>query len=367
MILNNKKGMALIVTLAVVAILVAGAVEIGKILYNSAGYVKKDADTYKTYQIAIAGINLAQIILSKDAEDNEIDSVQEGWADSERLKKAVSMFGYDKSTLEIKISDELGKIQINALLKEFPGHEYNEDQRIIWQKLLDFAISSDKSTDIRDSSEMINCIKDWLDSNDNDSIEGISGAESDYYLQLNPSYQCANGPLNKTSELFMVKGFTKDMFKIVSDDVSEDIKQLLDKEIIDVFTIHGISENQLKNKKFTFPGKININCANKLVLAAILPTGMEDSAEELVSFREAKENGVFINNLDKGWYKRVVNFSDKETKRFERVIRYSSNIFKVEAIAKVNNTKVIVSAIVKRMKMGKEKKWATHILRFNKG
>ncbi len=367
MIINNKKGMALIVTLAIVSILVAGAVEIGKILYDSAGYVKKDADTYKTYQIAMSGINLAQIILSQDAKTNEIDSVQEGWADSEKLENVVALLGYDKNTLEIKISDELGKIQINALLKEFPGHEFNEDQRIIWEKFLDFTISSDKSSDSRDSSEMINCIKDWLDSKDNDAIEGISGAESDYYLQLNPSYQCANAPLNKISELFMVKGFTKDLFKTESEDIPEDIRQLLDKEIFDVFTIQGINENKLKNKRFTFPGKININCANKLVLAAILPIGMEDVAGELVSFREAKNEGVFINNLDKGWYKRAIKLSDKETKRFERVIRYSSNVFKVEAKAEVNNTKVVISAIVKRIKTGKSKTWTTYILRLNKG
>ena len=142
---------------------------------------------------------------------------------------------------------------------------------------------------------------------------------------------------------------------------------IVSKEIFDVFTIQGINENKLKNKRFTFPGKININCANKLVLAAILPIGMEDVAGELVSFREAKNEGVFINNLDKGWYKRAIKLSDKETKRFERVIRYSSNVFKVEAKAEVNNTKVVISAIVKRIKTGKSKTWTTYILRLNKG
>ncbi len=367
MILNNKNGMALIVTLAIVTILVAGAVEIGKILYNSAGYVKNDADEYQAYQIAMSGINLAKIILSQDAEKNKIDSLQEGWADSEKLANAVALLGYDKKTLELKISDELGKIQINALIKEFPGHEFNEDQRRIWEKLLDFTISNDKSLDKRDSSEMINCIKDWLDSKDNDATEGLSGAESDYYLHLDPSYECANGPLNKISELSMIKGFDKDIFKIELEDMPEDIRQFLDKEMYEVFSIHGIREDKLKKKRFTFPGKININSANELVLAATLPSGMEDVAKELISFREDKHDNAFINNLDKGWYKRVVKLSNKETKKFDRAIRYSSTIFKVEARAQLNHTKVNISVIVKRMKMEKSKKWTTSIIRFEKG
>lgn len=355
MIANNKKGMALIVTLAIVSILVVGALEIGRVLNNSVGYVKKDADSYTAYQIAISGINLGQIILSQDAGKNEIDSVQESWADSEKIANTIALLGYDKGTLKIKISDELGKIQINALLKKFPGNKFNEDQREIWQRFLDSVISSDKSSDDRDPSEMINCIKDWLDSKDNEAVTGISGAESDYYLELNPSYQCANAPLNKLSELFMIKGFARGLFK------TEDM------ETPDVFTVQGIDQNKLKNKGFAFPGKININTANEIVLAVLLPIGKEAEAVELVSFRKEKNEEAFINKLDKGWYKRVVELSKNETKYFERVIRYSSNVFKVEAIAEINNAKVVISAIVERKKIKESKKWTTSIVRFSKG
>ncbi len=367
MILKNKNGMALIVTLAIVSILVVGALEIGKVLSSSVGYIKNDSDMYKAYQIAISGISLGQAILSQDASKNTIDSIQEKWAAPEKLTNTVALLGYDNDTLKVKISDELGKIQINALLKKFPGNEFNEDQKKIWQKLLDLVIISDKSSDDRDPAEMINCIKDWLDSKDNDLITGISGAESDYYLQLSPSYQCANAPLNKLSELFMIKGFSKDLLKTEDAKISENIQQLLDKDIKDIFTIHGIDQNKLKNKGFTFPGRININTANELVIATLLPAGREEEAAELVKFREQKEDSVYINKLDKEWYKRVIELSKKETKYFERVIRYSSNVFNIEAVAEINDAKVVISAIVERKKMDKSKKWTTNILRFNKG
>jgi general secretion pathway protein K len=367
MILKDKKGMALIITLAIVSVLVVSAIEIGKILYNSAAYVKKDADSYQTYQIAISGINLAQIILSQDAQKNEIDSVQEAWADADKLGKAVSLLGYDKDVLTLKISDELGKIQVNALLKKFPGHDFNEDQRKIWKTLLGFLILSDKSSDIREPSEMINCIKDWMDSKDNDSVSGISGAESDYYLQLDPPYKCANAPFNNLTELFMVKGFEKDFFKIGRDEMPERILQFSDIGISDIFTIHGIDKQEFQNKRFTFKGKININTACEFVLASLLPPGREDEAKELVNFREMRSNDIFINNLDRGWYKRVIKLTKKEVNAFNRVIRYSSNIFKIEAKAKLNNTVVIVSAIVERRKTKKNKKWTTTVIRFDKG
>ena len=71
MILNDKKGMALIVTLAIVSILVVGAVEIGKVLSNSVEYVQKDADAYKAYQIALSGISLGQVMyLSLETSSN---------------------------------------------------------------------------------------------------------------------------------------------------------------------------------------------------------------------------------------------------------------------------------------------------------
>jgi general secretion pathway protein K len=358
MILNNNRGMALIVTLAIVSILVVSAVEIGRVLNNSVGYVKHDTDRYKAYQMAMSGINLGQLILSMDAQQNEVDSIQESWADSEKIATTVQMLGYDENALEVKISDELGKVQVNALLKKYPGSEFNEDQRKIWENLFGFIILDDKVIDERDPSEMINSLKDWLDSKDDDSITGISGAESDYYLQLDPSYECANAPINKLSELFLIKGFKQGLFKTEESET---------KDINDIFTVQGVSQEQSENKGFTFPGKININTADELVIAMLLPTGMEGEASELVKFRTEESDGIYKNHLDKEWYQRVIKLSKKEIKNLERVIRYSSNIFKIDSIAEINNVKINLSVIIERKKMSETGQWTTRIIRLNKG
>ena len=51
-------------------------------------------------------------------------------------------------------------------------------------------------------------ILDWLD---NDDTQRINGAESDYYLSLNPPYEPRNGPIRHLDELLMVQGVTPEL------------------------------------------------------------------------------------------------------------------------------------------------------------
>jgi len=53
--------------------------------------------------------------------------------------------------------------------------------------------------------QLASCLVDWCDS-DNDLVSG-SGAESSYYMTLDPPYKAKNGPLQTIEELLMVKGF----------------------------------------------------------------------------------------------------------------------------------------------------------------
>jgi len=64
-----------------------------------------------------------------------------------------------------------------------------------------------------DPSAIINSIKDWLDSGDDDAITGLSGAESAYYQDLDPPYPCRNGPFPHLGELALLKGVTAELFE----------------------------------------------------------------------------------------------------------------------------------------------------------
>ncbi|RLC21081.1 MAG: general secretion pathway protein GspK [Deltaproteobacteria bacterium] len=359
-ILQSEKGAALVVTLAIVGILIAAALQLGKYTGDSVMGTLKGKDMFQAEQLALSGIELAKLILSEDAAENESDSVQEAWADPDKLSQAVSQLGLEQDVLTIKITDELSKIQVNALILEFPGNQLNPDQFRIWENLLRLRFSDDKAVDERDPAEIINSMKDWLDSEDDDAISGISGAESDYYLDLDPPYTCTNGPFNHIDELFSVKGISKDLLKNENPDDPDEIdEEVVAVEIGDIFTVYGLGSEKTENGGYRYPGKVNINTADVEVLAALLPEGMEDLAYDLVDYRgqKSEEGDVFVYPLDKGWYKQVIELSEKEQKRFDRVITYSSNIFKVDCTAQENDASVTLVAFLKREKHKESGKW----------
>jgi len=361
-ILNNETGVALVVTLAIVAILVAAGLQLGKFTGDSVMATLVEKDRFQAEQLALSGLELAKLILADDASKSTIDSVQEAWADADKLSQAVSQLELENDTLTIKITDELSRIQVNALILGYPGNKLNPDQIRIWENFLRLRFSEDKAIDERDPAEIINSIKDWLDSEDDDAISGISGAESDYYQDLDPPYVCTNGPFNHIEELLNVKGISKDLLK--NENFDETDEQIEEIELSDVLTVYGLDPGKTENGGYRYPGRVNINTAGIEVLAALLPEGMEDLALDLIDFREQKgeEGDIFVNLLDKGWYNKVIELSEEEQKRFDRIITYSSDIFKVECAAQKNDAGVIFVVFLKREKYKESGKWMCRII-----
>jgi type II secretory pathway component PulK len=60
------------------------------------------------------------------------------------------------------------------------------------------------------SDEICSAILDWIDKDDNISI---NGAESSYYQTLNPPYYAKNAPMDDLSELLLVRGVTREMYE----------------------------------------------------------------------------------------------------------------------------------------------------------
>jgi len=370
----NNSGIVLLVTIAVISVLLTVALHLARITGKSVIATGNESDDFIAREMAISGIHLAMAILADDASKNEIDSVQEDWANPEKLSDAVTQLGFTQGSLSLKITDELGKLQVNALLKHYPGNELNEDQRSLWENFLSLRISTDKSEDQRDPSVIINSLKDWLDSQDDETITGLSGAESDYYLKLEHPYIANNGPVNQISELLKIKGFTPDLLEIGLDaqgektgKKTEDEPELMGSlQFENVFTVYGMTTSgaEAGPKAYAYPGQVNINTAGIEILTALLPRGMEEQAQDLVNFREEKsEDGeTFINFLDKGWYERVIEFSDKEKKTFDRMIRYDSNLFKAACSSQVNQKSVTVSAYILRERKKQTNQWGCRVI-----
>ncbi|MFO7912422.1 MAG: type II secretion system protein GspK, partial [Desulfotignum sp.] len=270
-----------------------------------------------------------------------------------------------------------GCLQVNALISQFPGNQINPDQAGVWENFFRPFFSGDKSLDDRDPDMIINSVKDWLDAEDDEAISGLSGAESDYYQGLEPPYACANGPFNHLEELLSVQGISKDLLEMNQSDGNMLEMDQADENMGagpqpttfgDVFTVYGLDDISLQDSGFRYPGQININTADRAVLAAILPEGMEGLARELIDFRDQKtdDGEMFVNQLGKGWYKNVIGLPPKEQQRMDRLVRYASDTFKIESTAWKNSASVTLLAFVKREKDAASGRWQCRILQMER-
>ena len=175
---KNESGVALLITLSIIAILLTVSMELNRRVKISILAAETGKTNYQLMEMARSGLNIAMALLAKDAGKNQIDSIQEEWSDPEALNKMITSLAVDEGDITLKIMDEMGKLQVNALIDTYPGHEVNPDQRQVWETLLSLFINSDKSQDKRDPQEIINCLIDWLDDKDGETITGISGAET---------------------------------------------------------------------------------------------------------------------------------------------------------------------------------------------
>jgi general secretion pathway protein K len=353
---RSTSGMAVIMVMAVVLLLVTVALELHlnerSNLLNAAAM----RDRMMLREMIKSGVHLAQAVLVKDRIDSESDSLQEDWADEDTLAALMGTIPFDQGELKVQIIDEMGKIQINALVAFPEGQEFNQNQYKLWENFSSKLFSAyeliEESEDLLEDTDpltIINSVKDWLDSGDDDAITGLSGAESDYYEDLDPPYACKNGPFDHISEIRLVKGFIPALF-----DGFGGIPG-----ISAYLTTYGAVE--AKDEKFSFPGKININTAELPVLAAMLPSDSSDFAELLVSYREAVDGTQYLNDLTKvDWYKGVPGFGSITID--PDLLTISSDTFRIVATAKLNDIQTSATVIVRRDREKENDPWRCKVL-----
>ena len=347
--LRNERGVALVTTLGVVVILLVAATQVGRMAGGAAMQTRAENDLFSAREQVLSGIHLGMMILVKDAADNQTDSVQETWSDPDKLERIVKHLDFDAGWMTLDIKDEMGKIQLNAQLREFPGNEADPGQQALLARFFSLVRKNEASEGEKDSLDIVNAVKDWLDTNDNDAVSGLSGAESDYYEGLETPYPCANGPFNQVSELYNVKGMDK-----VKPAVS----------VRDFFTVYGLLDGENDLSRYAYSGKININTAPLEVLAALMPEGRDHLAEEVAAFRgqRASEEEQYSNLLEPGWFEKVIELSAKEKKVLEGIITYSSHIFRITCRVQWDTSAMELSAVVQRQKHEESGKWTCRVL-----
>jgi general secretion pathway protein K len=232
---------------------------------------------------------LAYLLSDKDTTVDFIDEEGNLYLDKE-TEPLKSKRITDEAEIEIKITDEGSKVNINKA-----------DKTKLENLLTYVGVPDDSRQEIADS------ILDWIDS---DKEHRLSGAEDEYYETLTPSYKAKNRSLDTVEELLLIKGF-KQGFLYGSDEI---------KPLYDLITTVG-------------DGSININTASREILQLL---GASSIDIENIFKQRTKETG--------GVKQIPLTISSAGT------YRTTSSIFRIEVTAamKGSNQSLKITSIVKR-------------------
>ena len=347
-IVRNNRGIALLITISVTTILVAAALEYNRrarFQVLSTAFVR---DRLTLSYVASSGVHIAMALLIKDKAESNFDSLQEDWANPEKMDEILQEIPFDKGKLTVVITDELGKIQVNALVR-FPDNQFNETQIMLWERILDNIGSEEDLQDDSNPTAIVNSVKDWLDSGDDEATTGLSGAESSYYEEQDPPYQSRNGPISDLSELLLIKGITPQLYY-----GNENTPGL-----VNLLTVHGMAIGA--GTSYNWPGRININTADVPVLTALLGDENEELAQAVYDFRKemAAEKDVH-DFLSPKWYKNITGLSDVTID--SKLITTSSDVFRIQSTASLNDIQTAVIAVVQRVQNSESGKWTCQVL-----
>lgn len=352
-LLRNRRGVALLITLSVMTILVATTLEFNRRARFSLISAAAARNQLTLTQMAEAGVAAAMAILAKDKADNETDTLMDDWANPEKIEEVLQDFAFEDGRVSLLISDETGKLQVNALVSFPEGREFNEAQRTLWERFLKRATDrKDRKIEIKDDQEpaaIINSLKDWMDSGDDDAITGLSGAESSYYEDRTPPYPCRNGPFNDLDELLLVKGITPELLYGTGENPG----------IARYLTIYGMSAGE--GTGFTYSGRININTAELPVLFALFPEENEDIVETLDELRKDIVSGKMkVDMSNPSWLKQLPGLA--EVKLDPKLVAMTSELFRIESTAILHDAAATVTTVVQRVQAGQTGKWTCKVL-----
>lgn len=287
---KSEKGVALILTLLITAILVTLIVEVNystQVDLMIAGNFRNDL---QAHYLAKSGINIAISYLKYDLENTDTDNLDEDWA------KPYPPVPVGDGFVNVRVEDENAKIDVNKVLDEKLGPIIQRALSILFER-----------ADV--DMEILNAIFDWIDPD----VEGE--AEDDYYGSLDPPYGCKDGPLDILSELLMIRG--------VTDEVYEKVSKYL--------TVHS-------------NGRININTVGKEVLMCLDEGIDEGIAEGIIEYRMETpfERQNLVEDL-----KALIN-NDEVYTRISPIIDVESNAFSITSTGRVERVEKAIRAVIDR-------------------
>ena len=346
---GNRRGIALLITLAVTTVLVTTVLEMNRRARSGLSTAAVMRDRTSLLLMAETGVQVAMAVLVKDKLTSRTDTIQEDWANPAFLQQAMEALPFENGKVEVVIEDEMGKIQVNALVDTPGGHRFNSAQQLLWERFLAIMGPLLEMDEAFESTAVINAVKDWIDSGDDDAISGLSGAESDYYQELDPPYACRNGPIPCLDEMLKIKGIPPLLFYGTRQRPG----------LGAYLTVWGAAT--ATDNALTFNGKININTAELPVIAAMLPTENQDLAQAIYDYRQEISDDKFVNDISApGWVKNVPGAAG--LKIDPKLMTTASDIFRIASRATSSERTLTVTTVVRRLQEKKTGKTICRVL-----
>jgi len=247
---QKNRGMALLLVLVVVALMTALLTDLSFSTMVDMRLTETFRDSTRAYYLAKGGINAGRMILQAD--ENRYDSRDEPWS------KGVINYPVGEGSVTVLIDDMGGKLDINRMVIGSNPQAIQVDR--FYRMLVAREIDS-----LADPAELTAALIDWLDTGDQPYREirtdgqslPVSGAEDVYYQSLSQPYHCKNGPLETLQELTLIKGFTPQIVRQISPDL----------------TVNGSVA-------------VNINTASAEVLMSLDLQISRTTAEDIIGYRQ---------------------------------------------------------------------------------
>ena len=285
---SDERGIALLLTLLVLALLVALILEFDAEARREYRDAAAFRDNFKATVLARAAVQAARGVLQQDILKEKLtkesfDAPTDVWA------IPITNYAIGDGLLTAQIEDERGKLNLNDLAAETDLNA--RKVKVLRVKRL-FEL-------LQINPDLVDAIVDWMDQDD--TPEPV-GAESLYYQSQRPSYKAANAPLETLLELRLVKGMTPDIIEKLS-------------RVITVYPQGGGS-------------KVNLNTAHPLVLQALDLRITQGMAAEIIQARPFKT----IQDLD-----RVSSFEEiGKALRLQNLYDIKSDFFLARMVVNVN-------------------------------
>lgn len=288
---DRQRGIALITAVLVVAIATIIATSMMS---------RQNFDTRRTANIihrdqaiayALGAEHWAEVELSKDAQRNNYDHLNEGWAYD------LPPLPIDGGQISGKLQDLQGRFNLNSVLDPLQAERFIR---------LCQAINIEPG--------FIPALQDWIDS---DTEVRDNGAEDESYTLMDPPYRTANRFLADTSELLLVKGVSLQDYNILT------------------FYISALPGNS----------DINVNTASPQLLQSLTHDVALADVESIIALRADnpyQDIDVFLNN---------VAFAEKEIS--EDHLTVSSQYFLLTADVMLGNAPLTLQSVLHRTTEGK--------------